>query len=672
MFEKNSIRILTIFFMFSVFVIKPLYAGTDYGETTIKPWAGYYWPLLTRTECTSINQNLYESSGPLDKYDQAFGQSSNSSATQWEVSYNRLANGNWYRSNGTIYGYYSVSSACNSVGWFGHCHAWAPASILEPQPTTISTFNSVTFDVGDKKGLIVEAYDNNSTTWVFQSGDPRDSFIPTDAWQFHSSLHTYIKSYNQPLIMDINSTAKIAEIWNYPVYKYLMNWTDSGRYRYYTTTIYFPGDDVHPDYVDTYSTPSSAVCQYTVYDSDNNGIFNESDKWTWDANSPYFVEYGWFSTGAIQNNPNLSLSKVKQITSGSPDLLITSISLSPSSPTVNGTFTATVTVKNQGTASGDGRYLDVWANQPSNQTCGADGNQYATVGTLAAGQSKTFTFAGLPAGAAGTKTFRTFVDSYCQTAESSEANNHSTKTYTVGADAGKPDLVITSASLIPSSPEVNGTFTATVTVRNQGTASGDGRYLDVWANQPSVQSCGADGNQYANVGTLTAGQSKIFTFSGLPAGTAGTRTFRAFVDSYCQTVESNEGNNQLTLGYTVGSGTGMPDFVITGVSLGPTSPSANGTFTATVTVKNQGTASGDGKYLDVWANQPSVQSCGADGNQYANVGTLTAGQSKTFTFSGLSAGSAGSKTFRALLDSYCQTAESNESNNQSTKAYSVF
>jgi C1A family cysteine protease len=110
------------------------------------------------------------------------------------------------------------------------------------------------------------------------------------------------------------------------------------------------------------------------------------------------------------------------------------------------------------------------------------------------------------------------------------------------------DLVVTKIVLTPSSPS---TFSAKVTVKNQGTVSGDGGWLDVWTNQSSSQGCGSDGNKFKPVGIIAAGASRSFAFTGLSTRSAGNKTFRAFVDSYCQTTEANEGNNQLTLVYTV-------------------------------------------------------------------------------------------------------------------------
>lgn len=112
------------------------------------------------------------------------------------------------------------------------------------------------------------------------------------------------------------------------------------------------------------------------------------------------------------------------------------------------------------------------------------------------------------------------------------------------------DLLVTGISLNPVSPGAKGTFTARVTVKNQGTLGADGGYLDLWSNQSTAQSCGAMSESWAAIGRLEAGQSKTLAIR-FRAGRAGTKTFRAFVDSWCETPESREGNNQLGKTYTV-------------------------------------------------------------------------------------------------------------------------
>ena len=368
----------------------------------------------------------------------------------------------------------------------------------------------------------------------------------------------------------------------------------------------------------------------------------------------------------------MSVSIVKITAPLAPDFVVTDVVLSPASPSAGGTVSAAVTVKNQGGAAGVPRTLQVWANHQSIEPgCGALGDKSTTLTTsLAAGASQTITVNGLSAGAVGTKTLRVFVDSGCLTAESNEANNQFTKSYTVVA-APTPDFVVTGVVLTPGSPNANATVSAAITVKNQGAAAGIPRTLQVWANQTDNQLCAAVGDKATTLTTsLAAGASKTVTVSGLATGAAGAKTLRAFVDSGCLTTEADDTNNQFIKAYTV-LPVPLPDFVVTSVVLTPLSPKANGTFTAKVTVKNQGPGSGNAGYLDVWTNQPVSQTCPADGNAYAVIGTLAAGASKAVTVAGLRAGAAGAKTLRTLVDSYCQIAEANDDNNQAVMTYSV-
>lgn len=127
------------------------------------------------------------------------------------------------------------------------------------------------------------------------------------------------------------------------------------------------------------------------------------------------------------------------------------------------------------------------------------------------------------------------------------------KTFTTAACPinRRADFIITGLTLTPAAPVANGTFSLAVTIKNSGVRSSDGGFLDVWTNQTAVPTCGAAGNKWAEVGILAAGASKIITVTGLAAGTAGTKTARAYVDSWCEIVESNEANNQMIKAYTV-------------------------------------------------------------------------------------------------------------------------
>lgn len=267
-----------------------------------------------------------------------------------------------------------------------------------------------------------------------------------------------------------------------------------------------------------------------------------------------FTAWSGACTGATCILGNVTAAKGVTATftalSLAPDFVVTAIALTPTAPVRNATFSAAITVKNQGTLAGVAQTLQVWANQPEEPDCAAVGNGSVVLPRLAAGASRTVTVTGLPGGVTGTKTLRAFIDSRCQVAEFSDTNNQATLDYTVVARP-IPDFSVTSIVLTPASPKANRTFSVAVTVQNRGSRAGDGGYLDVWADQPGAQSCGTDGNVYLSVGFLAAGAGKTLRLTRLPAGAAGAKTLRAFVDSYCDTMESAENNNQATKEYTV-------------------------------------------------------------------------------------------------------------------------
>lgn len=352
------------------------------------------------------------------------------------------------------------------------------------------------------------------------------------------------------------------------------------------------------------------------------------------------------------------------------DFVVTGVTLAPATPIANGTFNATVVVKNQGLTSGDAGSVTVWANQSATQTCKAVGDKSAVVGTIAAGASTSIVITGIPTGAtSGAKKLRAFVDSACVAGETDETNNQFTKSYRAAiAASGKPDFVVTSIVNTPALPLPNGTLDTVITVKNQGATAGNAGNLKVWADLATVPACGVAGDKFVAVGNLEVGASTAVTITGLAAGVAGAKTLRAFVDGTCVTAEANDTNNQTTKAYTV---VNQPDFVVSTISLVPTIPQAGTTFKAVVTVKNLGTATGAGEFLDVWTDRSTVAPCAAEGNAWMAVGSIAAGGSKAITITGLEAGSGGNKTFRAFVDSWCATPEALDGNNQLTQTYAV-
>ena len=96
------------------------HAGSDEGWARVKPWSGYWWPMLDN------GYNLYSNNGALQKYDQYVGNNSANGAQAWERK-NRY-------------------TADKANSWWGYCHASAAAAISSwedcwssyPQPQCFS------------------------------------------------------------------------------------------------------------------------------------------------------------------------------------------------------------------------------------------------------------------------------------------------------------------------------------------------------------------------------------------------------------------------------------------------------------------------------------------------------------------------------------------------------
>ena len=191
-------------------------AAQEYGSTSKWPWSGYWWPMK------ESGYNLYSNNGPLQKYDQftsTLGQ--RTTAQAWEKA-------NHY-----------TTSADNS--WWGHCHAWAAASILAAEPTAV-TRNGVSFSANDTKGLVTALYYEPTFNWL--SGNRVDDVNDKSsaaykdiapAWMDYL-LRYYVRKYRYPFIMDINADS---QVWNYPVFAYQRSSSMAGSVETVTTTVWY-------------------------------------------------------------------------------------------------------------------------------------------------------------------------------------------------------------------------------------------------------------------------------------------------------------------------------------------------------------------------------------------------------------------------------------------------
>ena len=372
-----------------------------------------------------------------------------------------------------------------------------------------------------------------------------------------------------------------------------------------------------------------------------------------------------YSFTNVIDDHSISASFVLDTVTGM-DFIVGMIALDPTNPAYGGTFTAKITVRNRGLKSGNAGTLYVYTNKTTNVAMKAAATKTASVGTLGACSNKTITLTGIKSPGEGTNTFRAFIDATGATRETVETNNQLALKYIV---IRKPDLIPTSITLDPITPSTGYVFNAVVVTKNQGLATAKNFCISVWASRSAIATNGIGENAWTNIVSLGVGQVVTNTFYGLSAGTGKVlRTLRVFVDSTNCVDERSETNNQLTKTYTPSA---HPDFIVTAIRLVPGAPVYGQTFTANVTVKNQGQISSSGGSLYVYTNKPNPVAAGTMPTKSVSAGTLAVGASKTYTITGLSAGTDGTKTFRAYVDGAGSVVEVDENNNQMATNYTV-
>ncbi|KAG7377043.1 hypothetical protein PHYPSEUDO_012255 [Phytophthora pseudosyringae] len=206
------------------------------GVHTPSPWPGPYWP--TYQDGINVVWSAGEPSA-AEKYATAFGLDPTDFMDKVSAD-----NGIDSMSSHTVC---SSDTDCSSLTdgsscsiragkssgyciptWYGICHAWTPASMLEDEPQCAVTHNGVTFQPMDLKALISDIYDGATVTTVFTGTrynggtDSEDSYgrHSSDAYRdlnpayFHIAATNLLGSLNATFIADVTAGS---EVWNQPV-----------------------------------------------------------------------------------------------------------------------------------------------------------------------------------------------------------------------------------------------------------------------------------------------------------------------------------------------------------------------------------------------------------------------------------------------------------------------
>ena len=193
-------------------------------EASIRPWSGWWWPLST-----GPGPHLDDADGPLAKYDRYCVASGRPDphTREWEATHSR--------------------SAGPEDHWWGHCHGWAAASILEPEPVAGVEQAGIRFSVADLKGLLTAWHAGDGPHFVDGGAAPG---VP--ALTFHQRMQSWLLGGGRPLVVD--TYAGGAEVWNFPAYAARLEYRagESPGNLHVTATLTFAGL-AGPDTVGTQS-----------------------------------------------------------------------------------------------------------------------------------------------------------------------------------------------------------------------------------------------------------------------------------------------------------------------------------------------------------------------------------------------------------------------------------
>lgn len=200
------------------------------------PWPSSYWPVYQ----DGINAVWSEgNASPAEKYAKAYKLNVNQFAEAVSKSTGILSQSSRRAckadtdctslKDGSVCGKRTGSQAGFCIPtWFGICHAWSPAAILEPEPQCEVTQNGVTFQPFDIKALVTDIYDGAAINTVFTGVRYNGGNEGKDRWGrhtdaayrdlgagfFHIALTNILGKFKKAFVVDVTAGA---EVWNQPV-----------------------------------------------------------------------------------------------------------------------------------------------------------------------------------------------------------------------------------------------------------------------------------------------------------------------------------------------------------------------------------------------------------------------------------------------------------------------
>jgi MYXO-CTERM domain-containing protein len=381
------------------------------------------------------------------------------------------------------------------------------------------------------------------------------------------------------------------------------------------------------------------------------------------ANTPggsYTAQFFADATCAIAERDETDNTLSFAYTVPTPDLQVSAFTAVVSGSQV--TYSATVC--NQGGVAADNVAVGLYFDAATIPGC-ATSPSYAWPTIASLGPSQCTTATTLPpqvrnAVPAGTYNAWVRADWNCTVPESDETNNNKNAPYAVAPT--QPDFYVSSFTAVPSGT----TVTHTARVCNAGITSGSFG-VAFYYDRAAAPSCGTATDATLGQSGLASGACVDVT-QVQGSAPLGVHLGWAMADSGCVATESNENNNIASAPYTLLPSQG-PDLVVDAFDV--TVAGTTATYSATVCNKGNGAATST-TTVGLWYNRATAPSgtCLDAPQATAPVGALAVSACETKTWT-QPAVAVGAYTAWAMADSACAVLETAESNNGSSKAYTV-
>ena len=359
-----------------------------------------------------------------------------------------------------------------------------------------------------------------------------------------------------------------------------------------------------------------------------------------------------------ENNTSNNCSNGAGISVVGPDLVVVTPEVSDSTPVSGGSFTLSVTVRNQGTFSSASTQLRYYRSSDSRITPEDTEVGASLVGSLSAATNSFESITLRAPSEAGSYFYGACVEPV--TGESDTSNNCSNG---AGISVVGPDLVVVTPWVSDNLPAPGGSFTLSVTVRNQGTFSSASTQLRYYRSSdsritPEDTEVGA-----SLVSSLSAATNSFESITLRAPSEDGSYFYGACVEPV--TGESDTGNN-CSGGAQIWVDT--PDLVLHLEELSGLTPPestltlmAGETFTLSVEVINQGLGPSEATQLRYYRSSDSRISREDTEVGAVSVGSLSGSANSSASITLQAPSAAGTYYYGACVDSV--TGESYTDNN---------